>query len=321
MRFLAALAGILMTGTSWGGYNAITPTPGLRETKKAFGVLLLLEESGPDWNQTAQALAHGLERKFPVELAVGLDDPRALQKNIDRLEARTRKIVAVPVVLFSHSWLLEQTRFLLNLREKPPSELLLAPHSHHQASNASTRVRSHVPLVMAEALEGQPTLIEILAARAKSRSRDRARESLVIVAQVSNSKEEAKKTAPALNALAEKVRQKAGFKSARGASLATGVIGEQRQKQEALLGALVRSLRREGPVIVMALGLGPSELQTKIPKILEGSFARFEARPLLPDPRIARWVEEVAEKTAALPDMRIAKEAHHDRRRSYPSLR
>ncbi len=267
-----------------------------------FGVLLLGEGGDHRWRQAVLEIRRALGR-VPLEFAPGLADTRAIQKGVEALEAKNvRKIVAVPLCLSSFSEVMDQSRFLLGIREKPSREFLGAPHAHDQSLGAR-RVRTRLPLVLTQALDGHPLLVEALASRAKALSREPSLESLVLVGQAPRGPEAARDFLASTRDLAEKARTQGGFKSAEAAALGQG-SQEERAKEAEALRRLVRARRREGPVIVLPLELGGGALSSRIPKALGGLLVRYDGRMLLPDPRIARWALESALSGAGLPDMR-----------------
>jgi sirohydrochlorin ferrochelatase len=302
VTFLKALAPLaIASGAAWG---ALAP-PALK-TEKAFGVLLFGEGGDRIWAKTVRELRQKFSGKFPLEFAGGLADAREIRRAIERLEAqRVKRIVALPLFLSASSPALDQTRFLLGLREKPSNDFLLAPHSHVRTSARQVRVSLHTPLAMTPTLGEHPLLVEIIAARAKARARTPEQESLVLVGPGPGSGPQKARTIVALEELSEKVRQKAGFKATRAALLPTEAGPQERLKAEQELKILVRSLRRQGPVTVFALELSPGSIQSRLPAVVEGLMVRTEGQALLPDPWVARWIEESTRAGLELPDMRI----------------
>lgn len=303
MRFQALILPALLCGVSWAA-----PLPQGTLAPKPFGVLLLGESGDRDLSQAVDGLRRALSPKFPLEFAAGPADKKAIEKAVQSLESRhVRMIVAVPLFLSSFSEAMDQNRFLLGIRETPSKEFLEAPHSHNRSYGMTTRIRTKLPVVLTKALDGHPLLVEILAERARPLSRDPAREALVLVGQGPASAAAAKDWLASAQAIAEKVRQKGGFKAASAAALPQGPGQQDREKAENDLRALVRKLRLEGRVIAIPLELTRAGIQSRIPKVLDGLFVRFDGKTILPDPLIARWISESAAEGSKLPDMRLFK--------------
>lgn len=266
-----------------------------------FGVLLLGEGGDRNWARTVEAIRRELPPRLPIEFCAGLADARAMQKSVSLLEARkVQTIVAVPLFVSSFSEAMDQNRYLLGIREAPSKEFGEYPR-------APSRIKSRVPLVLTKALDEHPLLVETLAARARALSRSPAEESLLLVGQGPTSPEAREDSLAQAAALAEKVRQKAGFKAARAAAVYPQLSQAQRDKAESALRGLLRELRRLGPVVVVPLEMTRGGVHARLRKALEGSLARYDGASLLPDSRIARWVAESAQTGAKLPDMRVFK--------------
>lgn len=313
---LPARALLLLCALAASGARA---APFLAAPERAFGVLLLGQGGDHNWKEAQDKLGAALGPKFPLAFALGEADPKALQAGIDALAARrVKKIVVIPLFVSSLSEALEQTRYLLGIRKEPSKAFLSAPHSHPGAP--SGRVQSKVPLILTRALDDHDILVDILASRAKSLSRRPAKESLLLVGQGPSAKEASREWLSSEAALAEKVRRKGGFKSAQAAVLRLGLAQDEREKSEAELRALVKALRRAGEVIVVPLELTPGAVRSRVPKALDGLLYRWDGKTLLPDVRLARWVEASAQSGAKLPDMRTFKNEKRPVPGSFPSM-
>ncbi|MBI3553910.1 MAG: hypothetical protein HY077_15550 [Elusimicrobia bacterium] len=278
--------------------------------EKLFGVLLLGEGGDKDWKDAADSIKKEMaKKKLPFEFAMGQGDGKAVQKAVDRLESlHVKKIVAVPLLLSSYSEEMDQDRYLLGIREKPSQEFAAAPHSHNRAAGAQARVKAKVPVVLTKGLDDSEMVVDILAARARALSHDPSKEILVLVGKAPASKEGLKDWVSTVDALAEKVRQKSGFRRAQGAALRDGIDRRARDASEAEVHKAVAALHRTGPVIVIPLELSPDLVHNRMPHILEGIQVRYDGKGILPDPRIAKWVEDSAEEGAKLPEMSVFKD-------------
>lgn len=284
-----------------------------------FGILLLGEAGDRDLSAAAEQARKRLDSRYPVEFAPGWADRRAMQKAADALQARRVKaLVAVPLAVASASEVMDQVRFLLGIRETPSKEFMAAPHAH-RGSDDRRRVEVKVPVVLAPALDQHELAVAILAERARGLSRDPAREALLLVGAAPAATES--DWLASANALAEKVRLKAGFKAARAASLKTDAPQKEREKAENDLRSLARSLRKEhGAVVVVPLDLTRGGLAARLGKTLEGAFCRYDGKTMLPDPRLIQWIEESALRASMMPDMRAFKDAGTAGRAAVPPL-
>lgn len=279
--------------------------------EKPFGLLLLGEGGDRDWKAAVDDARAHAAGKYPLEFASGEADRREMQRGIDALQAqRVRTIVIVPLLVSSYGEVMDQTRYLLGIREKPSNELLDAPHEHTGGLQLQ-RLKSRVPLVLTKALDDHPLFVELLAARAQALSRRPANEALVLVGAAPAAKDDQREWNETVSALAEKVRQKGGFASARAYALRTDGRQEDRDLSAQGLGSMIRDVRRShNAVIIVPLALTNEDTQAmRLRPALEGMFVRYDGRTVLPDPRISAWIEQTALPAAKLPDMRLFKDS------------
>lgn len=229
--------------------SLITARPALAEP----GILLLAHGGSLEWNARVTALADGVNRTRPTEVAFGMATRAEIQAAIDRLTARgVTEIVAVPFFVSSWSSIITSTEFLLGLRAEAPAALAVfakmshgshgaaAPSSgpapgghgaghdmaaHHgpaagmthgpapRSVDGTTPVHVTVPVRMTPALNDHPIVAAILATRARSISRQPAGEALVIVAHGPNEDDDNRRWLADMAALATQIRATEGYAS------------------------------------------------------------------------------------------------------------
>ena len=276
---------------------------------RSYGVLLIGEGGDLNWKAAVAAIKKELTSKGRAfEFAQGPADAKEIQRAVDRIQDRgVKKLVVVPLYLSSFSDVVDEDRYLFGIREKPPAAFAAALKS--MGARVQARLKVKVPVVMTRALDDSDALVDLLAARARSQSREPARETLILVGEAPNSPEALRDWTTSADALAEKVRQKAGLRGARAAALREGLDHKTRDSSEAEVHKLVATLASQGPAIVLPLELSQGVVHIRLPRALEGAFARYESKPLLPDPKLADWVKTSAEAAAKLPDMRVFKDS------------
>lgn len=274
---------------------------------KPFGILLLYEGSDPVWETTVAAIRQKMGIGFPLKPVAGLGDQKALQKGVASLRAeRVEKIVVVPLFLFSFSDIMKQNRYLLGLSLKPPREHGQEPQ-YELGFAGSKPVENSLPLVMTKALDDNPILGDILAARAKSLSRDAAHEAVVLIGEPPTGKDERGQWETMTAALARQVRLKGGFQSVTAAALPINLRQTERESAETRLRRQIKALRAAGPPIVVPLELTRGPVSSRIPKALDGLFIKYNGKSALPDSRIVSWAQSAAREGAGLADMRVKK--------------
>ncbi len=270
--------------------------------KKPFGLLLIVPEGGRDLNSSLTDISKKLSRKFPVDSALSAD-VRNIQKAVDRLlRKRVGKIVAVPLLLSSHSVEMDQNRYIFGIRRDPSGSLLSGRSRYGYAP--LKRAKSKVPLVLMPALDDHEIAAQILAAKALGPSRDSEKEILIIAVEASADNAGNTQWLGGIKALGERARSIAGFKESHTFFLPVDTGQDERDKTRREFRGFVRDSRRSGRVIVVPLSLTKGALHKMLPKILDGTFAKIVKKSLLPDARIIPWVEASARKGAKLPDMR-----------------
>jgi len=317
VALLTFLAGSLHAGP-------LTPLTAL--TDKSFGVLLLGDGGDKDWKDALAAFTKKLSPQFPLAFAPGEADAKAIQKAVDRLQAaRVKKLVVVPLYVTSDSPLMDETRFLFGIRKDPSPEFFRAEGAVSGYAIVR-RVQTKVPVVLTQALDDHPLVVEVLTSRALSLSRHASDEALVVVglapvagpvngeslgrtpaAKPATAEDEYRQT---LSALAERVRAKGGFKTGHAAVLQPQALHQsERERHEGDLRKLVRELSRSQRVLVVPHAVTGEIASRTILRALQGTFMRYTQKGLLPDDRIVRWVEETARQGATLPDMKVFKDA------------
>ena len=297
---------------------------------KPFGVLLLGAGWDQDWKNALADMTLKFSPQFPLEFAGGAADVRAIQKAVDRLQAaRIQKLVVVPLYAAAHSPLMDETRFILGLRQDPAPDFFAAAHSP-TGNSLVRRVQfpGKLPGVMTPAPEDHALVVEVLTSRALQLSQDPAHEALVLVG-LAPAAGAAREPAPLTTAvpglrppdaneeyqhmlasLAERVRAKGTFRSAHAAVLRPETwLQADRERAEEELRRMVRELGRSQRVLVIPYAITGAAAQTPILHALQGTFMHYNAKGLLPDERIVRWVGEAVRQGAALPDMRLFKDA------------
>ena len=280
--------------------------------ERSYGVLLLGEGGDLNWKSAVDSIRQALSSKgLPMEFAQGPADAKEIQRAVSLLEGRgVKRIVVVPLYLSSYSDVMDENRYLFGIREKQPAAYLSS--LHRMGAQAQERIKTKVPIALTKALDDSDAIVGILAARAKAQSRAPESEVLVLVGQAPTAKEGLQDWTSTVSALAEKVRQKVGFKLAQAAALSENGNQRSRNASEAEVHKAVVDLHRKGSVVVVPLELSQGVVHVRLPRVLDGVFARYDGKPILPDPEIAKWVADSAAAGAKLPDMRVFKNSGSD---------
>lgn len=295
---------------------APAPAAAADTRKPGHGLLLLAYDSGSGWKKDLAALQASL-KGVAVESVGGAADPVALQKAVERLERqRPAKIVAVPLEPLSESPALDQTRFLLGVRENAAEDRPDSDEARLEGGRKSSltvdvsrprwlkRVKSATPIVLCATLDQSPALAAILADRAKKLSRDPARETVLLVGQGPRSDRALKSWQAAADAVAEQVRVKGGFARGAAVHVRDGVRAGQRDRDRNALKARLGELARDGAIVAVPLAPDGRRLERLLRQSAGGTAYRWDGKGVLGDARLLDWIRTASAAAAKLPDGR-----------------
>ncbi|MBI4060635.1 MAG: hypothetical protein HY403_04325 [Elusimicrobia bacterium] len=277
-----------------------------------YGILLLAHGGDPAWNGEVERLRARVDAKVPVETALGMADPAALQAAVDRLERRgVARIIAVPLFVQSRSEVLDQTRYALGLAERPSEVLKSAyermaaargahaahsAHSAHRHEFSLARVRARAPIAMTRALDDHALVGRILNERARALSRDASRERLILVAHGPVDDAAVPAWRESLASLCAAVK---GFRACGFGLLRDDAAPEIRAAAVADLRAQVARAKTEnGRALVVPVLIARGGIEKKIVKDLAGLEYAWDGRALMPHPGFDSWVLERAAAAA-----------------------
>jgi len=289
----------------------------------AFGVLLLAHGGSPSWNKDAAAIMKEAEAELamPVELALGMADTKATQVAADRLKSRgADKIVAVPLFVHSRSEVMDHTRFILGISDKPSVILRDAMASYaakhkghagmgHAHSFSDEPIENDLPLVMTPALDDHPLVAELLLERALALSKDAGKEVVLLVGHGPNDERANDAWLATMRGLASQTRRKGGFAAASAYTIRDDAPEAVRQSAIEKLRARVAKETREGRrVLVVPHLIARGGIEKHVVDALVGLKYEWSGQTLAPHPNLARWVAASAKAGAARRDMRLRKE-------------
>lgn len=261
------------------------------------GVLLLAHGGDAGWNREVGAVRDRLAERAPTELAIGMADRDALQRAVLALQrVNVKRIVAVPLFVHSRSEVLDQTRYLLGLRERP-SEILREAMAHAVHGNgrkhsfSSERVAIGVPIAMTAALDDHPLVAEILLERAAKLSRTPGHETVLLVGHGPVDDKANEEWLKTMGRLCEQIKRRGGFKAASAYTLRDDSPPEVQRGAVEQLRQAVAAAGRDGAAIVLPHLIARGGIETHIVAALSGLSYRWDGRTLLPHPNIARWAE------------------------------
>lgn len=295
--------------------SAVIPRPTI-VVRHDPGILLLAHGGSAEWNARVTELAAQVDQRKPTEVAFGMATRANIQAAIDRLVSRgVTEVVAVPLFVSSWSSVVTSTEYLLGLRAEAPAALAAYAKMNHAppaaaatsgsasaghdtfdtAADGTTPVTSRVPIRITPALNDHPIVAEILAARARSISRNPAEEALVIVAHGPNEDEDNRRWLADMASLAGHIRSAERFASIDGLTLRDDAPKPVRDQATAELRDLVLKRSHEGRrVLIVPLLVSFGGIDRGLRGRLEGLTYTMAGAALLPDARLVTWVLTMA---------------------------
>ena len=267
------------------------------------GVLVLAHGGNPEWNRIVEECVKDAHLTDPYQIVFGMGDSNSevYQAAVDALRSRgARRIVSIPLLISSHSEVYRQYEFLLHLRPSPafphpiPMDSMVMPPGHLMTS--AKPLHLDAPVVLTQALDSSPWMADSLLERATEISRAPSRETVILVAHGPNGDKDNVLWERSLGSWTQALRRKNKFKNVVSLTLRDDAPEIIRSQATERLRLLVAESSKEGDALIVPVLLAPGGIEEGILKRLEGLSYRM-SRPLLPDPRISRWIHDQVEET------------------------
>ncbi|MBA4072034.1 MAG: hypothetical protein C0497_09405 [Gemmatimonas sp.] len=279
------------------------PVPSASAQAPAHGMLLVAHGGGPAWNKQVLDLVAAVRFAGPVRVSF-LMGPGASERPFQREVAALRaagvtRVAVVPLFMSSHSEHFDQLRYLVGLRDSLDAMML-----HHLHMGGIERPADRTGLTLLSALDSAPELADALAERAVALVPDRAQRALLVLGHGPNGAEDYARWMAALRPVAERVRQRAGYRLAAVELVRDDASPMVRAEAVARVREIVRWLNQVtgAPVaVVPALVATGAVSQVTLKRDLEGLPVVYAGDAVLPNLGMARWVERVAAGALAAP--------------------
>jgi sirohydrochlorin cobaltochelatase len=241
-------------------------------------------------------------------------DRTTMQSAVSRLMQRgVGRIVAVPLFVSSHSSVIESSQYLLGARvEAPPALALFAKmrhgtgagaaapdHNHHsdaaEPADGTRPVDTTLPIRVTAALDHDPVVADVLLSRARAISRDPKSEVVVLVAHGPTSDEENQLWLNDMQLVAGRIGEALPFAGVESLTVRDDAPKPIRDAAAAHLREVVSQASSRGHrVLVVPLLLAYGGIEKGIRERLAGLTYEMAIGGLLPDDRLATWVEKAA---------------------------
>lgn len=253
------------------------------------GVLILAHGGSAEWNASVERAVADARLSYPTAIAFGMgmtpQDVSHIEHAVTHLSAQgVTEILAVPLLVSSHSEVYRQYEYLLGLRADSPW-----PNHTPQPLQLS------VPVRLGTALDAHPYLAEIVVERASALSRDAIKEVVILVAHGPTDEADNAAWLAQMRTIAKRLRAAGGFADVEACTLRDDAPADVQAQATATLRALVEQHSRSARVLIVPLLIARGGIEQKIPQRLAGLRFTYAAETLLPHPRVAQWIRETVE--------------------------
>jgi hypothetical protein len=272
------------------------------------GVVALAHGSDFHWNETMLQALVPLAQRFKLEPAFSMADPPVIERAVRRLESRGARVILILRIFGLAASFRDSVERLIGLDVEeggqPAATQAHAAHGHdghagHSGGSAipAPRIRSTAVLATAGGLDDHPLFAEALLERARSLSRDPARETVIVVAHGDGDDARDARWNELLQSLAARMRARGGdrFRAIHTATWREDWPEKRRPAVERVRALVQKASADGGRTLVVparTLGQGPER------RLLDGlAFELGEG--FAPHPLFARWAGEQVEAAVA----------------------
>lgn len=267
----------------------------------ADAVLVLAHGGSAEWNVLVEQSVAAIRSDTPVAVGFLMDRHGAsVQEAYDSLVSDgAARIVAVPLMVSSHSGHIREIEYLVGIRDEAPG-VHSGPgdgggpdgHSvqgHGGGHEEMTPIHGPALIVgLGGGLDDHTLLADVLLDRAKALAENPDRETVVLVGHGPNGEDDATRWLENLDTVAERVCAQGGFRRVEARLLRDDAPEGIRDEALAKLRSSVEQAAADGGAIVVPVLVSKSRVVQQIPEILQGLDFAWSGDPLLPDERIGR---------------------------------
>lgn len=269
----------------------------------SHGMLLVAHGGGPGWNRQVLDVAAAVRSTGPVRVSF-LMGPGASERPFQREVAALRaagvtRILVVPIFISSHSEHFDQLRYLVGMRDSLDATMM-----HHLHMGGIERPANRSGLKLLSALDSAPEFADALAERAVALVPDRRERAVLLLGHGPNGAEDYARWMASLRPVAERVRERAGYRLAAVELVRDDAPPMVRAEAVARVREIVTWLNQatgQPVAVVPALVATGAVSQVTLKRDLDGLPVVYAGDAVLPNLRMARWVERVAAEALAAP--------------------
>jgi hypothetical protein len=264
--------------------SLVASSPGFAEGKpNGSGILVMAHGGSEEWNQRIKEMVEPLRTKYPVEIAFGMARASTMAEGVKQLEAKGVEQIAVVRMFISGESFLDQTKYILGLRDEKP-------HGHFM--EPPTVIDTEAKILLSRDGVGDSELVDgILADRVQTLSQDPSKERILFIAHGPADDEENERWLTSMRARGQRIGKELNFSAVHFETLRED-WPEKRKSAEARIRQVVEQGNKEGERVIVVpfrmAGIGPYR------DVLEGLDYVADEKGLCPHPNITKWIEQTA---------------------------
>ncbi len=258
---------------------------------KSVGVILVSESGGGDWNKFVADARKSLGKEIPVQSQSGPIGTRGLQRAVDKLKAeKVERVIVVPVLLESTDPESAQLRYLFGA-DQYPSKLFL--EKWRMGSRLIKRVKTKLPVVITNGLDGDDAVGRTLIERAREMSKEPKNEAVVLIGAGAAEDEENSLLGARLESLAGNLTIRGRFSSAHGFLVRPNTQKKPQQRDDSLrvIRKAIREKSKKQRVLVIPYILIDDGSVRAWRKGLDNLFFRWKGKALMPSDAMHSWLK------------------------------
>lgn len=278
---LLTLASLLILPRAASG-EGVPPAAG--PATERVGVLIIAHGGSNPWDSAVRRVVRQARVRVPVHVAFGMGmhahEVRVFQDAVNRLQRKgIRRLLVVPLLVSSHSEVYRQFQYLFGV--------------HHEAvwPAAGAALSLDVPAALGHGLDDDPLLAQILLDRARTLSRTPERETVILVSHGPNDDDENQQWLGGMKSFERFIQQEEKFHAVVSLTIRDDAPKAVKERAVRELREAVRRASEAGRALVVPVLLAPGGIERKIPKLLAGLSYAWNGETILPDARIAEWLD------------------------------
>lgn len=253
-----------------------------KDLKGKIGVLLVAHGGGKVWDEVLKKSIEHIATTFPTAIGFGMSMMMSshIQSAVDDLvSAGAENIVVIPTALTGYNSLKRQWDYIFGKSDKA-------------AYLAVPQIKTTANIIMADVMNANPLVAEIMLDHAKEISSDPAKEIVIILGHGPEDMDDNNKVLAVMDVIAKGVKKFSSFSEVFAMNLQDDAEKPIRAGNVVELRKIVENATKEGKTaLVVGLLMSTRGIQHKIKDDLKGLEYKFNTKGMAEHPNFSQWIE------------------------------